>query len=75
MNKNENINQLIIEALRKHSSASLVVEYDMNNQVRGAVYDEIQNALYLTDSPFYVVDMLENDREERGLIIIYLPTL
>ena len=75
MNKNENINQLIIEALRKHPSASLVVEYDMNNQVLGAVYDEIQNALYLTDSPFYVVDMLENDRKERGLIIIYLPTL
>ena len=74
MNKNENINQLIIEALRKHPSASLVVEYDKNNQVRGAVYDEVQNALYLTDSPFYVVDMLENDREERGLIIIYLPT-
>ena len=74
MNKNENINQLIIEAIRKHPSATLVVEYDVNNQVRGAVYDEIQNALYLTDSPFYVVDMLENDREERGLIIIYLPT-
>jgi hypothetical protein len=75
MNKNENINQLIIEAIRKHPSASLVVEYDMNNQIRGAVYDSVQNALYLTDSPFYVVDMLENDREERGLIIIYLPTL
>lgn len=74
MTTNENINQLIIEAIRKHPSASLVVEYDMNNQVRGAVYDSVQNALYLTDSPFYIVDMLENDREERGLIIIYLPT-
>lgn len=71
MNTNENINQLIIEAIKKHPSATLVVEYDVINQVRGAVYDKIQNALYLTDNPSYVLDMLKNDREEQGLIIVY----